>query len=63
MNQWQQLTLVHCHLGYVELNTSRLSSTEADGTDRINVFQQRDLCAANGKFETVHPVGFDNGAM
>jgi hypothetical protein len=37
----------------------RLSSTEADGGDRINVFR-RELCMVNGKFETVCPVGFDN---
>jgi hypothetical protein len=35
----------------------RLSSTEADGGGRINVFR-RELYMVNAKFETVCPVGF-----
>jgi len=66
MNQCQQLTVARCptcRLGCVtggDKPKTPDSSTEADGADRINVFQQPDLCMVNGKFETVCLVGFDN---
>lgn len=63
MKQCQQLTFARCRLGSMTASDKpktpdKLSSTEADGGDRINVFRRELL--VNGKFEIVCPVGFDN---